>query len=35
VRGLLHRRGIVIPYSTLHRFAVAELGFGQRSPTIR
>lgn len=34
VRRLLHRRGIEIPYATLHRFAVAELGFGQRAPTI-
>jgi hypothetical protein len=34
VRRLLHRRGVDIAYSTLHRFAVAELGFGQRAPTI-
>lgn len=34
VRRLLHRRGIEIPYSTLHRFAVAELDFGRRAPTI-
>lgn len=34
VRRLLHRRGVDIPYATLHRFAVAELGFGQRAPTI-
>jgi transposase len=34
VRRLLHRRGIDVPYPTLHRFAVAELGFGQRGPTI-
>ena len=34
VQRLLHRRGIDVPYSTLHRFAVAELGFGQRAPTI-
>jgi hypothetical protein len=34
VRRLLHRRGVDIPYSTLHRFAVGELGFGQRAPTI-
>jgi transposase len=34
VRRLLQRRGGVVPYSTLHRFAVAELGFGQRAPTI-
>jgi transposase len=34
VRRLLHRRGVDIPYSTLHRFAVSELGFGRRAPTI-
>jgi hypothetical protein len=34
IRRLLHRRGVDVPYSTLHRFAVAELGFGQRAPTI-
>lgn len=34
VRRLLYRRGVEVPYSTLHRFAVAELGFGQRAPTI-
>ena len=34
VRRLLHRRGIDVPYSTLHRFAVAELDFGRHAPTI-
>jgi transposase len=34
VRRLLHRRGVDVPYSTLHRFAVAELDFGRRAPTI-
>jgi transposase len=34
VRRLLHRKGIEIPYPTLRRFAVAELGFGQQAPTI-
>lgn len=34
VRRLLHRRGIEVPYSTLHRFAVAELDFGRHAPTI-
>jgi hypothetical protein len=34
VRRLLVRNGIVIPYSTLHRFAVTELGYGRRSGTI-
>ena len=33
-RKLLLREGIDIPYSTLHRFAVAELGFGRTAPTI-
>ena len=31
---LLCRQGVDIPYATLHRFAVAELGFGRRAPTI-
>lgn len=30
IHDLLARRGIVVAYRTLHRFAVAELGFGQR-----
>jgi hypothetical protein len=34
VRKLLVRDGTDIPYPTLHRFAVAELGFGRQSPTI-
>ncbi|MHC4410107.1 MAG: Mu transposase domain-containing protein, partial [Planctomycetota bacterium] len=34
VRKLLIRDGIEIPYATLHRFAVAELGFGRRAATI-
>ena len=34
IQRLLHRRGVDIPYTTLHRFAVAELGFGRRAPTI-
>jgi hypothetical protein len=34
VRKLLIRDGIEIPYPTLHRFAVAELGFGRRAATI-
>lgn len=35
VRKLLGKhRGIVVPYSTLHRFAVAELGFGRTAATI-
>jgi hypothetical protein len=35
VRRLLRRRGVDIPYSTLHRFAVAELDFGRSSGTVR
>jgi len=34
VRRLLKRRGVQIPYATLHRFAVAELGFGRAALTI-
>lgn len=30
IHMLLGRRGVVVPYRTLHRFAVAELGFGRR-----
>ncbi len=31
---LLQRQGVVVPYATLHRFAVKELGFGDKAPTI-
>jgi hypothetical protein len=35
VRKLLRRRhGVTVPYSTLHRFAVAALGFGRTAPTL-
>src|SRR5262249_17678776 len=34
VRRLLERQGVTIPYSTLHRFAVVELGFGRKSATL-
>ena len=34
VRKLLVRDGTDIPYPTLHRFAVAELGFGRQAATI-
>ncbi|MGH2498928.1 MAG: IS21 family transposase, partial [Candidatus Limnocylindria bacterium] len=30
IHELLGRRGVVVPYRTLHRFAASELGFGQR-----
>jgi transposase len=33
-RKLLMRQGIEIPYSTLHRFAVAELDFGGTAATV-
>lgn len=34
VRRLLRRKGVHIPYPTLHRFAVTELGYGRRASTI-
>ena len=34
VRRLLQRQGVTVPYPTLHRFAVKELGFGHSAPTI-
>jgi hypothetical protein len=34
VRKLLTRKGAAIPYPTLHRYVVAELGFGRAAPTI-
>jgi transposase len=34
IRKLLLRRGVKVPYPTLHRFAVAELDFGRSAPTI-
>ena len=34
VRRLLQRRGVRVPYPTLHRYAVAELGFGRTAATI-
>lgn len=34
VHRLLKRHGVHVPYSTLHRFAVSELDFGQAAPTI-
>jgi hypothetical protein len=32
---LLQRRGVVVPYRTLHRFAVVEPGFGRRRAMMR
>lgn len=34
VRRLLQRQGVDIPYATLHRFAIAELGYGRGRRTI-
>jgi transposase len=34
IRRLLRRREVRVSYATLHRFAVEELGFGRRAPTI-
>jgi transposase len=34
VRKLLRRRGVDVPYATLHRYAVAELDFGRSAPTV-
>ncbi len=33
VHTLLGRRGVVVSYRTLHRYATTELGFGQRQTT--
>lgn len=35
IHRLLARQGVEIPYRTLHRYAVAEFGFGRRRPTLR
>jgi hypothetical protein len=34
IRKLLVRQGVDLPYPTLYRFAVLELGFGRAAPTI-
>src|SRR4029079_15431652 len=34
VRRLLQRSGVDIPYPTLHRYAVRELGFGRAAVTV-
>jgi transposase len=34
IRKLLLRQGVELPYPTLYRFAVLELGFGRTTPTI-
>jgi transposase len=35
IHGKLARRGVVVPYRTLHRFASERCGFGRRQPTVR
>jgi transposase len=35
VHTLLARSGVEVPYSSLHRFAVRELGFGRQIATVR
>jgi hypothetical protein len=34
IHGKLARRGVVVPYRTLHRFSVERCGFGRRQPTL-
>ena len=35
IHVLLRRRGLTVPYRTLHRFCVAELGLGRDRTTVR
>jgi transposase len=35
IHGKLERRGVVVPYRTLHRFAVERCGFGRSRATVR
>jgi len=35
VHGLLARRGVLVPYRTLHRFCASELEFGRPKKTVR
>jgi transposase len=35
IHGKLARRGVVVPYRTLHRFAAQRCGFGRRRATVR
>lgn len=35
IHGKLTRCGVVVPYRTLHRFAVEQCGFGRRRSTVR
>lgn len=34
IRKLMRRQGVDVPYSTLHRFAVQQLGFGKKAATV-
>lgn len=34
VHELLERRGVAVPYRTLHRFCATELGYGRRTATV-
>ncbi len=35
IHGKLARHGVIVPYRTLHRFAVDRCGFGRRKATVR
>jgi hypothetical protein len=35
IHGKLTRRGVLVPYRTLHRFAAERCEFGRRQPTLR
>jgi hypothetical protein len=35
ISGKLTRRGLVVPYRTLHRYASEQCGCGRRQPTVR
>ncbi len=35
IHGKLTRRGVVVPYRTLHRFVVERCGFGRRKASVR
>jgi hypothetical protein len=35
IHGKLARRGVIVPYRTLHRFAVERCGFGRTRSTVR
>ena len=35
IHGKLTRQGVLVPYRTLHRFAVERCGFGRRKATVR